>query len=510
MKRASKKAKAGYVFGHAPRRCKRQPGPGTFPPNTVRLCAIVFAASISFLLPPLARAQNHPTTLPLDGLWVTTGYGELVEIKGNDLRVYEITTLSCIPSEKASRKTEAGTADEIVFAADGDTFRIVPGPSKDTLWFHVDGTISNLLLRRTSSQPKRCGQPLADTPLTNYEVFWQTFAEQYAFFPLRNVDWRAIDKKVRPQVIPDTKPEELFRILSGMVEPLHDKHIYIDAPSIHKGFRGSRPPTDTLQDGDKPRVTEIIETKYVPGKLRDFCNGQLQLGRLRPPQGAMTTDSERKRQADLIEYLRIHSFARYSKDDDFEKQLAVLQAALDEIFEDAFHWSGLVIDIRINSGGFDQFGVAIASRLATLDYFAWEKVARDDIRDPDHHTPPQPIMVHASQRPGFRGPVVLLTSAHALSAAETFTMALLGRDPHITRIGANTQGVFSDELDRVLPNGWRFGLSNETYLTKDGKSFEGTGVPPDIEVPIFPKEDLAEGRDSALDKVLEVLAHKAR
>jgi len=172
--------------------------------------------------------------------------------------------------------------------------------------------------------------------------------------------------------------------------------------------------------------------------------------------------------------------------------------------------SGLIIDIRINSGCFDQFGVAITSRLATLDYVAYEKFARDDIRDPDHHTPSQPIMVNASHRPGFRGPVVLLTSAHGLSAAETFAMALLGRDPHVTRVGANTQGVFSDELGRRLPNGWTFGLSNETYLTKDGKTFEGTGVPPDIGAPIFPKKDLATGRDSALDKALEQLAHKAR
>lgn len=88
-------------------------------------------------------------------------------------------------------------------------------------------------------------------------------------------------------------------------------------------------------------------------------------------------------------------------------------------------------------------------------------------------------------------------------------MALLGRDPHITRVGANTQGVFSDELNRILPNGWTFGLSNETYFTKDGRTFEGTGVPPDIEVPVFSKDDLVNGGDSALDKALELLTHKA-
>jgi C-terminal processing protease CtpA/Prc len=87
-------------------------------------------------------------------------------------------------------------------------------------------------------------------------------------------------------------------------------------------------------------------------------------------------------------------------------------------------------------------------------------------------------------------------------------MALLDREPHVVRIGENTQGVFSEDLGRLLPNGWKFGLSNEVYLTSDGKSFEGIGVPPDMEVPIFPKEDLTNGRDSALDKAREVLVNK--
>jgi C-terminal processing protease CtpA/Prc len=118
-------------------------------------------------------------------------------------------------------------------------------------------------------------------------------------------------------------------------------------------------------------------------------------------------------------------------------------------------------------------------------------------------------MVRVSQQPGFRGPVVLLTSSDSVSAAETFTMALLGREPHVVRGGANTQGVFSDVLGRRLPNGWTFGLPNEIHLTKDGRAFDGTGVPPDVEIPIFPAEDLASGRDSGLDKALELLDHKA-
>jgi C-terminal processing protease CtpA/Prc len=81
----------------------------------------------------------------------------------------------------------------------------------------------------------------------------------------------------------------------------------------------------------------------------------------------------------------------------------------------------------------------------------------------------------------------------------------MGREPHVTRIGLNTQGVFSDVLGRTLPNGWSFGLPNEVYLIKDGKAFDGPGVPPDVRVPFFSREELESGRDAALDKAMEIL-----
>lgn len=289
-----------------------------------------------------------------------------------------------------------------------------------------------------------------------------------------------------------TAPEQLFRILSDMIDPLHDAHTFINAKSIQQRFHGYRPAADPMQKKSAARITEIIETKYVRGALRDFCKKQLQSGML---------DSS-------VGYLRIHSFSGYSDDREFAKQLEALETARDEIFKDATKWTGLVIDVRINGGGSDVFGISIASRLATQEYLAYSKVIRNDIHDPDHRSPPQPVIVHVSQRPGFRGPVVLLTSSDSVSAAETFTMAILDRQPHVTRIGANTQGVFSDVLGRKLPNGWSFGLPNEIYLTKDGKAFDGAGVPPEIKVPIFPAEDLANGRDSALDKALQLLAPK--
>jgi peptidase S41-like protein/tricorn protease-like protein len=459
-----------------------------------RLCVACWLFLVGIALFPFsARAQAQPSLLPLDGLWLTDGYGRLIEFEGDELRQSEITTLSCIPAGKATRKAGAGSANEIIFADKGETLRVTPGVSPDTRWLHEDGSVSSVFLRRTPSRPDVCSKPVADTPASNYAVFWQTFAENYPFFKLRKMDWAAVDKKFRSQITPATKPEELFRILSEMIEPLHDAHTFIDAKTIKQRFHGYRTP-DPMQKTNAKRITEIIETKYVRGGLSDFCNKQLQYGKL----------------SDSIGYLRIHSFSGYSNDNEFMKQLDALETALDEIFKDSAKLKGLVIDVRINTGGSDVFGVSIASRLATKDYLAYSKVIRNDIHDEDHRSLAQAVNVRVSSRPSFHGRVVLLTSADSVSAAETFTMAILDRQSHVTRAGANTQGVFSDVLGRTLPNGWTFGLPNEIYLTKDGKAFDGPGVPPDIETPIFTADDLAAGRDSALDKALELLTPRTK
>src|SRR6185436_10316822 len=143
----------------------------------------------------------------------------------------------------------------------------------------------------------------------------------------------------------------------------------------------------------------------------------------------------------------------------------------------------LVIDVRINSGGADPYGLAIAARLASREYLAYTKEARADPIDRNKWTAGDPSLVRPSARPGFRGPAVELIGPLTISAGETFTQALMGRTPRITRVGENTQGVFSDILARRLPNGWRFGLPNEVFRTSQRTTFDGTGIPPDVVVP---------------------------
>ncbi|MFN7996631.1 MAG: S41 family peptidase [Bryobacteraceae bacterium] len=187
-----------------------------------------------------------------------------------------------------------------------------------------------------------------------------------------------------------------------------------------------------------------------------------------------------------------------------------MDEALDAAMTDAQGLDGLVIDVRLNGGGSDPYGVQVASRLTGKPYTAFVKRARNDADNAESWTAPQRTTVEISARPRFLKQVVELIGPDTVSAGETFTMALMGREPHITRIGDNTQGVYSDVLGRRLPNGWRFGLPNEVFLTESGNHFEASGVPPDIRVPVFSKVDLEKGRDAALEKALEVISAGTR
>jgi C-terminal processing protease CtpA/Prc len=206
----------------------------------------------------------------------------------------------------------------------------------------------------------------------------------------------------------------------------------------------------------------------------------------------------------------VTAFYGFVKDGTFSDSLGVLNAALDQVFSHATSWKGLVIDVRQNHGGDDALGIALAARLTKSRYLAYKKAALESDGKQQHFTSPQAVEVDPTSRPSFRGSVILLTGPDTVSAGETLAMALMGREPHVMRIGLDTQGVFSDVQTRSLLNGWSFRLPNEVYYTANGKSFDGSGVPPHIPVPFFSTEDIQAGRDTALEKTIQVIAQRGK
>ena len=456
-------------------------------PRAAALCVLVLAA----LCCPGALAQTHAAgARSLDGYWLSDGYGYLAEVGGGEVRLFEVTPLSCIAADAFALKADSRDPRGARYVKGSEVLLLSPGPSAETEWFQPLGAASKMLFRRAAARPAACSRETANDPLTNFEVFAATFAAHHGFLKRRGVDWAAVTKEHRAKVSARTKPEELFEVFKAMVEPLHDAHTFIGARDIKRGFGGSRPGTLKLNDDEKRRTVEILESRYLEGKVRSWCEGHVRYARLKGGAG----------------YLRIDSFYGYTPGGGFEEGGRALEAALDEIMRDAQALGGLVIDVRINSGGADPYGVQVAGRLTGRAYLAFVKRARNDAQNPESWTAPQPMKVNVSVRPRFLKRVVELIGPDTVSAGETFTMALMGRRPAVARVGENTQGVYSDVLVRRLPNGWRFGLPNEVFLDGRGRHYEATGVPPDVRVPVFPESDLEAGRDGALEKAIEMLS----
>jgi C-terminal processing protease CtpA/Prc len=211
-----------------------------------------------------------------------------------------------------------------------------------------------------------------------------------------------------------------------------------------------------------------------------------------------------------IGYLRVIAFLGFGNVPEYQAELNTLNQALDQILtagrtSGPGKLRGLIVDLRLNGGGSDQLGLDLAARLTDRPYFAYYKRARNDPSNAAAFTTPQPLFVQPAGRTKYTGPIALLTGGSQMSAGETFTQALMNRTPRPVRIGENTQGVFSDTLQRKLPNGWDFILPNEEFRTSGWKSYDGPGIPPDIRTPVFTPAEFTNHQDTAFTAAVGLL-----
>jgi carboxyl-terminal processing protease len=99
-----------------------------------------------------------------------------------------------------------------------------------------------------------------------------------------------------------------------------------------------------------------------------------------------------------------------------------------------------------------------------------------------------------------------LTCDTVFSGGEAFALAIR-QLPHITIIGDHTNGIFSYQLGKKLPNGWHYRLSYQKYFSAGMVCYEGKGVPVDIKL-LNKKTDIENGVDPLITRALRVLKSK--
>lgn len=136
----------------------------------------------------------------------------------------------------------------------------------------------------------------------------------------------------------------------------------------------------------------------------------------------------------------------------------------------------IVIDVRFNGGGQDAVSFEILRRFVDKK----QQVAMQKLRHEDQFSPLLPLFIDHSTD-AYIKPVYVLTSPQTGSAAEAFSIATMSLK-NIQRIGSPTSGALSTALEKSLPNGWVFSISNEVYMDNQGNAYENIGVPVDYEL----------------------------
>lgn len=164
----------------------------------------------------------------------------------------------------------------------------------------------------------------------------------------------------------------------------------------------------------------------------------------------------------------------------YEQQIAEevngVRNIMSTIMDDLQKTELIIVDVRFNGGGQDVVALEI------LKHFNNDRkqVASKKARHNNSYTKKTPIYLEPAQNP-YTKPVYLLTSQQSASATDMMALASMELK-QIKRIGSHTNGAISDALQKTLPNGWYFSLSNEVYTDLNDRHYENIGIPVDFEM----------------------------
>lgn len=423
------------------------------------------------LLP--ANAKENPIL----GIWQTIGYNKCFRISADGFTIHDLSGISCVLSKEGDLESFYRVFDRLARDSDG------------LIHFFARGGITQYLLKPLSSLPEPCGSvPGLDAadPGFNFDVFWHYFQENYAFFELRHLDWEYIQRVYRPLVNQSTNAHELADIFTRILHELNDSHATISIPGQTISTRKPHALVRQWQNefgSDQflelyplgiPRLFEELNTGILNGHGHSALRGQLLWGKIDARIGYLCIFSMMDMYADF-ELLHYAGFEVTN-----QAYLQELGIAIDQAIADLMDVEAVIVDVRFNPGGHDAAGRVIASRFADRKRVAFTKQVRTEAGP----SRPQEIAVEPEGPAQITRPIFLLTSEATASAAEAFVYFMMAF-PYVTRVGGGTRGVLSDMLLMRLPNGWETSISNEVYTAVDGICYESSGIPPQIEMPVF-------------------------
>ncbi|MFO1050792.1 MAG: S41 family peptidase [Planctomycetota bacterium] len=290
---------------------------------------------------------------------------------------------------------------------------------------------------------------------------------RYSHRDLRVTDWEALWESAHADLLGAPTDAAFASRAARALEPTADLHLYFRCGE--RVFGTGRRAVDPLFRF--ARIGEQFTTHAVG-------------------QNAVTG-----RSADGIGYLMIGS---WSKDVDLDGVEADLAALMDA--------RAFVIDARPNAGGDERLALRIAAWFVEgRKVYAGHRVRRKDAEDGFGPVDDRVIRGNADARRRFTGPITVLTSRYVMSSNESFVL-MLRQAADCTVVGQPTCGSSGNPQPCDLGNGVTVMVPSWQDLQPDGTCFEGTGIAPDVEVQVGPRD--LESRDPILERALAALREK--
>lgn len=417
-----------------------------------------------------ASAAPAGQTLP-PGIWQARGYGAIFQVEPGNVTLYETLGPQCLRQSRMTPDQFSGNY--------GDW---TSGGTPSGAGWHL--IVSGMTVDRLDRLPVACVEAngMVDRdPLRNFDYLWNTFDTHYAFFAEHGVDWQALRETYRARVAALPKDGDPFPIFADMLARLKDTHVRLSDGKRVAHVKKFPPVTQPGPNGPLLLDDHYLQKQlvaYLQGKdtpltaaAKETGNGQIYYGKLKPRSGT--------KGGAPYGYVAIFSMDRFGKGENedvpMDTRVRSVNAAMNEVVAGLHGVQGVIVDLRYNGGGEESVALAIAGHFTNVPRSVWSK----RVYEKGKTYPAYVMQVQPSSGNRLSVPLVVLTSDFTVSAAETATMALRAL-PGTVQIGQPTRGVLSDRLEKVLPNGWSFSLSNEIYMDPRGKVFDVNGVPPDL------------------------------
>ena len=313
-----------------------------------------------------------------------------------------------------------------------------------------------------------------NTPEKNFDLLWREYDRLYGLFEVKKLDWNAAYQTYRPLVTSGMTDDQFFEVASSLLGELNDGHVWLLKPG----------PNYRRYDSGPVYATDDFKLEVVKGYLQEVreING---------PDGP------------AVLYGKLPGNLGYVCFKDLALTPASYRETMEKVLGELAGTQGMVIDARSITGGDDRAAQQVAG------YFASERKLYMTTRfrnGPGHtdFTAPLEWFVEPAEKNRYTKPVVLLSNRTTQSAGETFTLAMR-QNEGVTQVGDTTYGIFSDNPQRELPNGWIFTVSTGDFRAADEKNYEGIGLAPEVLVE-NQKAEVEAGQDKALEKAVQLLS----